>query len=310
MGAALATLIVPAAATAAPDRSVTLTSAAAGFAWDGPEAAGSYNPAGTYDVENCTKEEGSYCDQTLVLIQSGTPVTIDAAISDYSVPVADFDLYIYKSNAAGSATQDDLISESGAPSNAGLPNGFEESATVENVEPGYYLVNVVYYETLGGASYKGTVAITGATPAPGGSDPGTGGGSGGSTPPPPPPPPPAQPAPAPAPAPAFSTLPFKAAATLGSAKKAKKKPSLIFSATAGETITGLTVQLLSGKPGTKQKVVGTAKVATFNKGTGKVTLKMSKKVAKKLKKGSYTLASRGTVNGQALQVTQAVKIKK
>jgi hypothetical protein len=306
MCAALAALTAPAAALAAPDRTATLSSSSAAYAWDGPEGTGSYDPTGTYDVANCSKDAASYCDGTLVQIVSGGPVTIDAAIGDYSNPLADFDLYIYKSNAAGTATQDDLISQSGVPSNAGLPNSFEESASVADVEPGYYLVNVVYYETLGAASYKGNVSVTGATPAAGGSTPppsSGGGGGGGSTPPPSTTPPASGGS-------TLTTLPFKAASTIGSAKKAKKARSLSFSATADQDISGLVVQLLTGKPGAKQKVVGTFKAATFAKGTRKIKVKLSKSVAKKLKKGKYTLAARGSVNGQALQATQAVTVKK
>ena len=304
--AAVAALALPAAASAAPDRTTTLSSATAQYAWDGPEATGSYDPTGDYDVANCSKEEATYCDQTLVQVVSGGPVTLDAAIAEYSNPLADFDLYVYKSNAAGAATEEDLVSEAGIPSNAGLPNGFEESATVENLEPGYYLVNVVYYETLGAASYKGTVSVTGATPAPGGGgstpppDPGSGGGST---------PPPATTPPASG-SPALTTLPFKAASTVGSAKKAKKKRALSFKATAERDISGLVVQLLSGKAGGKQKVLGTFKAGTFAAGSRTIKLKLSKSVAKKLKKGKYTLASRGSVDGQSLQATQAVTVKK
>ncbi len=309
--AAIAALALPAAASAAPDRTTTLSSGTAQFAWDGPEATGSYDVTGTYDVANCSKDPATYCDTTLVHVVSGGPVTLDTSIGDYSNPLADFDLYVYKSNANGTAVEDDQISESGAPSSAGLPNGFEESSSIAELEPGYYLVVVVYYETLGAASYKGTVAVTGATPAAGGSGGGStepppsggGGGGGGSTPPP-------TTNPSPGSGSALTTLPFKAASTVGSAKKAKKKRSLSFKATADQDISTLVVQLLTGKPGAKQKVVGTYKVAAFAKGTRSIKLKLSKSVAKKLKKGKYTLASRGTVNGQNLQATQAVTVKK
>jgi hypothetical protein len=300
---ALAVLCAAAVAIAAapPDRTTTLNSATAETTWTGPEASGSYDPLGDYSVENCSKEAESYCDNTLLKIESGGPVTLDVDIADYSNPESDFDLRVYKSDATGKATDDDEVTVSRYPENpfgvgsTGLPNGFEEGTTIEDLDPGYYLVVVTYYSVDGG-TYTGTAKVTGATPAPSGEASPTPTAS--ST-------PSSSPAPQQAAAPSRSTLPFKAATTVGSAKKASKTRKLAFSATAEDTITGLTVQLFKGKT-----IYGTAKVATFAKGTRTVKLKLSKRAAKKLKKGGYTLGSRGTVNGQALQAIQGVKIKK
>ena len=312
LGTALALLLVPAAASAAPDRATTLSASAAEFAWDGPPGTGAMTPFDDYSVETCSKEEVNYCDQTLLKIESGGPVTLDVDIADFDPQQSDFDLYVYKSNEAGTATDDDNVTKSRypeptgfEPGSTGLPNGLEEGTTIEELEPGYYLVVVVYYETTDG-TYKGTATVTGATPVPGGGGTttpppsGGGGGGGGTT-----PPPTTTPAP-----PQRTALPFRAASKIGSARKARKTRSFTFSATADETISGLTVQLLSGKSGTKQKVIGVARVATFEKGTRKIKLKLSKRTAKKLKKGRYTLASRGTVDGQALQIVQGVAVRK
>ena len=301
--AVAAILCVAAVAIAAPDRTATLSAAAAELSWTGPEASGSYDVLGDYSVANCSKEEATYCDQTLLNIESGGPVTLDVDISGFSNPESDFDLRVYKSDEAGKTTDDDEVTVSRYPGNpfgvgsTGLPNGFEEGTTIEDLEPGYYLVVVTYYDVDAG-TYDGAAKVTGATPVPGGGGtqptptPSSTPSGGGSTPP-------------PSSAPQRTSLPFKAATTIGSAKKAKKTRFFSFGATADETISGLTVSLFKGK-----KVLGTVRVATFAKGTRKIKLKMSKAVARKLKKGNYTLGARGTVDGRPLQALQGVKIKK
>jgi len=101
------------------------------------------------------------------------------------------------------------------------------------------------------------------------------------------------------PAPSLTTLPFKAASVLGSAKKARKK-GLAFKATAGSVISGLVLQLKS-----HGKTFGTLKVASLKQGTS--TLRMK---ARRLKAGSYRLVASGTVDGQALTATQAVRVRR
>jgi hypothetical protein len=139
----------------------------------------------------------------------------------------------------------------------------------------------------------------GTTPPPtGGGDPG--GGTGGGT-------PPAgggsTPAPTPAPAAPGEFLPLKAAANLGSARKGKKKRALSFKVTASKPISNLRLALKPVKGGV---AVGTASITSLKAGTSKVKLK----VTKKLKPGSYVLASNGVVDGRTLGATQKVKVKK
>jgi hypothetical protein len=97
----------------------------------------------------------------------------------------------------------------------------------------------------------------------------------------------------------LTTLPFKAASVLGSAKKAAKK-GLAFKVTTTSAISGLVLQLKS-----RGKTVAKLKVASLKQGTS--TLRMK---ARKLKAGSYKLVASGTVDGQALTTSQAVKVRK
>jgi hypothetical protein len=97
-------------------------------------------------------------------------------------------------------------------------------------------------------------------------------------------------------------LPFKAASSLGSAKKAKKKKSLSFKVTAGKAITNLKLALKPAKGGV---AVGSATIKSLKAGTSTIKLKV-----KKLKAGKYVLAANGTVDGKTMGTTQAVTVKK
>ena len=133
----------------------------------------------------------------------------------------------------------------------------------------------------------------GAAPTP---DPGTGGGT-------PTPPPSSGGGSTPPPAAAPASLPLKAASTLGSAKKAKKKKSLIFKVKAGKPITKLKLALRPAKGGAP---VGKATIKSLKQGSSKIKLK----VTKKLKAGKYVLVANGVVDGRTLGSTQSVKVKK
>ena len=99
-----------------------------------------------------------------------------------------------------------------------------------------------------------------------------------------------------------ATLPFKAASTLGSARKAKKTKSLKFKVTAAKAISSLRLAL---KP-KRGPAVGTASIASLKQGTSTIKLKTTKK----LKKGTYTLSAVGTVDGHVAGTAQKVKVKK
>jgi len=158
IAAALATSSAPALAAPAIDRSTTLTASAPSFAWDGQEAtaAAPQQSAVSYDPANCTKEPDYYCDVTLVRVDAakGTTADLEFAIFDFSVPIADFDLSIFRSDASGEPGE--FLANGGNLSAAGL----EETVPIEDAEPGYYLATVSYYFSPG-ASYKGTVKATG-----------------------------------------------------------------------------------------------------------------------------------------------------
>ena len=283
----VAVALMAGTAIAAPDRTVELSSSTTQHAWDG-EAVQATNfslaPVVAFDPNACSKESDSYCEQILLNVRSGAPVKLDATLTGFTDPSADFDLYIYKSDASGKVGE-----EVDGGSGTGGTFGEDEIWTAEEVEPGYYLLVVVHFYNPE-ASYKGLAKVTGATAVAGGTTPPPGTTApppGGTTPPPS--------------GGGFATLPFKAPGTIGSAKKAKKKKSISFKATAQADISNLVVGLLNRN----KKVIATAKVASFPKGTATIRLKV-----RKLKKGSYTLASQGTVNGQTLKTAQAVKIKK
>jgi hypothetical protein len=96
-------------------------------------------------------------------------------------------------------------------------------------------------------------------------------------------------------------LPLTVPSNLGSAKKAAKKKTLAFKATASKPITNLRIALQNSK----KTIVGRAAIARLE---GTKTLKL--KFAKKPKKGTYTLVASGTVDGGQANKTLKVKIKK
>ena len=293
-----AALTLASTAVGAPDKTFVLSAATPEYNWDGE--VGQYTNV-QYDEETCqTKETDSYCELILLDIRSDTPVTLDASLTEFSNPIADFDLRIYKSNAAGTFTSEDLVDspawDATEPNGYGGPNGQDEFYHVEGLAPGFYMLAVSHYFNPS-ATYKGNVKVTGATGGASATPPP----SGGPTPPPsggPTPPPSGGPTP---PAQAGGPLPFKVPGTLGSAKKAKKKKSLSFKGTATEDITNLSISLVDKK----KKVVGKTTIASFPKGSKTIKLKV-----KKLKAGKYSLITSGTVGGQNRVQSQAVKIKK
>lgn len=300
-------LALPAAAgAAAPDRTVVLSAQTAKVSWEGAPGSGLYEPSGQvdgYDPTLCDKSQSHYCDISLLDVRSGGPVALDVLVP--AVSNADFDVYIYKSDAqakVGEQLENEAAGTAPPPfgsSGTGQPTGFDEHFSKAAVEPGYYVMVVAYYQSFD-AGYKADAEVKGATPVAGGgttTPPPSGGGttpppSGGGTTPPPPP------------SSSAMTLPFKAPSTLGSAKKAKKAKSLTFKATAGEPITNLTLTLFQ-KVGGKNKVFGTLKVKALKKGSTKLKMKV-----KGLKAGLYSLQALGTVNGQSAGAVQNVKIKK
>jgi len=287
---AAASLAAPATAAAEPDRTATLSADAAEFTFDGTSASGTHVYESNllpFDPEFCSKTPDSYCDITHFEIKSGGPVGLRVSLDEFTTPVSDFDLYVYKSDAAGAVgTEVD---------NSGNIPGEAEEVIVSGAAPGYYLAVVPYFFVPGGG-FKGTIAVTDATPV--GEAPPAEPPPGGDPAPAPPPPGGGDPAPSPPAAPA--ALPFKAAKSIGSARKARKSKRLAFRVSAGEAISGLTVQLRKGS-----KVLGTARLASLPKGSRTLKLRV-----KRLKAGSYTLVATGSVGGAQQTATQKVRVKK
>lgn len=103
-----------------------------------------------------------------------------------------------------------------------------------------------------------------------------------------------------------ATLDLEVTAPKLSARKLKKSKRFTVKLKAGSKITGLTAKLLKGK-----KAVGAGKLAAVGPGAGKLKLKLARKAARKLKKGTYTLSLRGTgADGRAATGAVALRIKK
>ena len=104
--------------------------------------------------------------------------------------------------------------------------------------------------------------------------------------------------------PAPTSLPVTFDGVIGKAKKAKKKKSLKFGAKSSRDITAMTLTLkkLGGKGG----ALATGKVAKLTAGRA---VKVSIKLKKTLKKGTYTLQAAGTSDGRRLVVGQKVQIR-
>ncbi|MEA2449213.1 MAG: hypothetical protein QOG63_1145 [Thermoleophilaceae bacterium] len=148
LAALLATLVaialLPTADALAADRSGTVTDTTA-FEWDGVVANGSnqaYDPA---SGEPCPatppRTAPNQCDTTLLHVNSPTFGGIEVSIAENdTLPApADFDLYVYSSDAAG--TRGNLVASSASA-------GGSESAAIDAAS-GYYLVQVVYFDVTG-----------------------------------------------------------------------------------------------------------------------------------------------------------------
>lgn len=163
--ALLAVLVpaAPAAATPVPDRVAVMSAASPAFAWDGQRAtaAAPQQSVEGFDPNLCTKEPDYYCDVTHVRLDAaeGTTAELVLNIFDFSFAAADFDISIFRSDAA--AVPGEFIANGGNLSAAGL----EETVRIAEAEPGYYLVTVSYYFAPD-ASYQGTIEATGVTPPP------------------------------------------------------------------------------------------------------------------------------------------------
>jgi hypothetical protein len=139
----------------AADRSGTVTPTVI-YSWDGANATGTNTqydaPAGT----PCDVTPPGRCDTTLLNVDvpadfyanQGGGVQIQ--LTDYAPnPASDFDLYIYRSDAAGNRGA--LVGSS-----TGLPAAEEQTTLAE--AQGYYLIQVVYFAVTQ-SSYKGEARL-------------------------------------------------------------------------------------------------------------------------------------------------------
>lgn len=100
-----------------------------------------------------------------------------------------------------------------------------------------------------------------------------------------------------------ATLGLKVPATLGSAKRARKRKVLAFKASASQDIVNLRVALKPAKGG---PAVATARVARFARGTHVLKLKATRRLAA----GRYVFAAEGDIGGGHAGVTRTVKVRK
>jgi hypothetical protein len=294
--AAFASLaLIPAAALAAPDRSLVLTGAGPKLSWDGASASGANTSFNLVEGE-CGKAQNNYCEESLVFLNTNNAsgVTLKAVMDGFS-QTNDFDLKVYKSNAAGAAEGDEIGERSTVVSDTSPlgtddprytgPGDFE-TVTVAGAK-GYFLIRVIYFAVNNGA-YKGTVEITGA-PAGGGTTPPP---SGGSTPPPsggstPPPSGGSTPPPSGGSTPAALTvtlggIPSKAKVAAAKGLKGKLKCSVACKGTVTASIDAKTAKKL--KLGKAPMKIGNVGVSMASAGEKTFAIKASAKVKKALKK--------------------------
>lgn len=177
---ALAAAATPAAA--APERSAALGLATPSFSWTGKDAPGantSYFLDGTATTGSCAKTDATtQCDETLVTLTDDYVTRANSAlrfeIGSYSMPASDFDIRVYEVKPTGSLTKvGDPVSETYGPMGLGPLATFAgdaESTTVTGataLKPGKrYLVQVVYFTTVGTYGGKATLSNVDPKPAP------------------------------------------------------------------------------------------------------------------------------------------------
>jgi hypothetical protein len=150
----VAALLPAATAAAAPNRTADLATEGAKFTWSTDVATGAvYTSDVSSRVPACSPVFS--CDATL--IKTDVLGNLQLGITGKGVndqdTLKDVDLHVYLSDAEG--TQGELWGESAGAS-------ADEAYTVENAEPGYYLVVIDWY--LGVGSVDGTAELAPPTP--------------------------------------------------------------------------------------------------------------------------------------------------
>ena len=165
-------------ASAAPARTTSVTALAQTATWTGATADGANVTFLPVVTDACnTVDARSYCDDTLVkvdVLATDATTQLKFRIADFGKAVDDFDLRVYRSNAAGTrgqylgAPDGDIASSS--PLGADDPRhtfaGDPETKVVNGVVPGeYYLVRVVYF-AVASSNYKGSAQLLNLPPQP------------------------------------------------------------------------------------------------------------------------------------------------
>jgi hypothetical protein len=143
----LALLAFAPAAAAQPDRTGTVTPDMP-FTWAGPAAVGHNEDYDAPTGEPCGKTPETYCDVTLVNVQAGTFFETSGGGVEFSIGGStgnDLDLYVYRSDAAG--TRGQLVGASAGATDV-------ERTSIQNAD-GYFLVQVVYFDVDPAAGYAG-----------------------------------------------------------------------------------------------------------------------------------------------------------
>lgn len=175
----LAALAVAApAASAAPDRTVSVTHEAPKASYTGATGNGanvSYFLDGTATKGACGKTDQDRCDSTLVRIDSLVEKSAKLKVlMNGFAPVSDFDLRVYASNDKGERlsylgspdSETAKTSPLGTSDPRATSAGDFESKEISGVKTNqYYLIEVVYF-AVANDKYTGTVEVTKTLPTP------------------------------------------------------------------------------------------------------------------------------------------------
>ena len=151
-GALAALALLPALASAAPDRSLELTALDTSVEWSSEVASGFvYNSDVAGNLDLCTPGLFS-CDQTLIKTTELGDLKLTFAgkgVGDQDT-LSDIDVFVFPANEAGEAQGEALGKDTSADA--------QEQVVLEDAEPGFYLLQVDWY--LGVGSYDGTATLS------------------------------------------------------------------------------------------------------------------------------------------------------
>jgi hypothetical protein len=142
--------IAPASqASAAPDRSATLSASSTSFKWTGQIGVGGTALTTFHDTYPCNMP-GHTCDYTLLHVTAPGKVTVKTSAGG-SPTTLDIDLWVYVSDASGTKGKQKVMSAATGAN----PN---EQASFTADQPGYFLVEGEYDIVVGG-TYAGEATL-------------------------------------------------------------------------------------------------------------------------------------------------------